>query len=166
MAGDPSRLSAAIAYLNACGSPTAPLHPSHQLRLLLLKTVVSLFKNRSGIVSHKKFNCYVDQNKKIPQYDPFRCGRVDINNSLKKIEFISYNLQLSLLKQEVDHDEIYEDTWEDKENESLFYLKNDGLSTAFPYAKYAKRIEELTGFAMKNSKTLPSLTNRYFNTLR
>ena len=32
--GDPSRLSAAIAYLNTCGSPT-PSPPSDQLRLLL-----------------------------------------------------------------------------------------------------------------------------------
>ena len=47
---------------------------------------------------------------------------------------IIYKLQPSLLKQQMDHDEIYEDTWEDKENEWLPYLKNDVLSTAFSYA--------------------------------
>ena len=52
--------------------------------------------------------------KKTPQYVHFRCGRVYINNSLKKIG-VSYKLQTSLLKQEMEHDEIYEDTWEAKE---------------------------------------------------
>ena len=46
------------------------------------------------------------------------------------------------------------------------YLKNDVLSTAFSYARYSKGIEESTGFAMKNSLTLPSLANKYFNSLR
>ena len=35
----------------------------------------------------------------------------------------------------MDHDEIYEDNWDDKEHEWLPYLKNDVLSTAFYYAK-------------------------------
>ena len=119
------------------------------------RTVVSLIKNGSGIVSLKNFNGYVDQAKKISQYVRFRCGRVHINKSLKNID-ISYKLQPSLLKQEMDHDEIYENTWEDKKNEWLPYLKNGFLSTAFCYARYAKGMEELTGFGMKNSLTLPS----------
>ena len=40
------------------------------------------------------------------------------------------------------------------------------LSTAFSYARYSKGVEELTGFGMKNSLTLPSLANKYFNSLR
>ena len=35
----------------------------------------------------------------------------------------SYKLKESLLEQELEHDEIYEDKWEDKENEWLPYLK-------------------------------------------
>ena len=48
------------------------------------------------------------------------------------------------------HDEIYEDIWEVNQNEWLPYLKNNVLSTAFSYARFAKGMEELTGFGMKN----------------
>ena len=40
------------------------------------------------------------------------------------------------------------------------------LSTAFFYARYSKGMEKLTGFGMKNSLPLPSLANKYFNSLR
>ena len=88
-----------------------------------------------------------------------------IKDSLKNIGK-SYKLQPCLLKQELEHDEIFEENWEEKENEWLPYLKNDVLSTAFSYARYSKAMEELTGFGMKNSLTLPSLANKYFNSLR
>ena len=55
---------------------------------------------------------------------------------------------------------------EEKENEWLPYLKSDVLSVAFSYARYAKGKEELTGFGMRNSLTLPSLANKYFNSMR
>ena len=95
----------------------------------------------------------------------FRCGRVHINKSLRKIGE-SYKVQTCLLEQEIKHDEIYEDTWEARENEWLPYVKNDVLSTAFCYARYTMGMEELTGFVMKNSLTLPSLAKKYFNGLR
>ena len=85
--------------------------------------------------------------------------------SLKKIGE-SYKLQESLLKKELEHDEIYEDTWEEKENERLPYAKNYVISTAFCYARYTMGMEELTGFGMKNSLTLPSLANKNFISLR
>ena len=129
------------------------------------RTVVSLIKNGSGIVSLKIFNGYVDPVKKIPQYVHFRCGLLHIKDSLKNIGK-SYKLQESLLKQELEHNEIFEDNWEEKENEWLPYLKNDVLSTAFSYARYSKGMEELTGFGMKNSLTLPSLANKFFSSLR
>ena len=125
------------------------------------RTVVNLLKNGSGIVSPKKFHVCVDQNRKLPQYVHFRCGRVHINNLLKQIG-ISYNLKPSLLKQEMDHDKIYEDTREDKENDWLLYLKNGVGSMAFSCAKYSKRMEELTGFGLKISLILSSLAIRYF----
>ena len=62
---------------------------------------------------------------------------------------VGYKIQPSLLKQETNRDEIYEDTWEDKEHERLSYLKNDVLSTAFSYARYSKGMEELTSFFYK-----------------
>ena len=61
---------------------------------------------------------------------------------------------------------MFEDNWEQKEHEWLSYLKNDVLSTAFSYARYSKGMEELTVFGMKNSLTLPSLANKYFNRIR
>ena len=104
------------------------------------RTVVSLIKNGSGIVTLKVFKGYVDQNKKIPQYVHFGCGLLHIKDSLKNIGK-SYKLQPCLLKHEVEHDEIFEDNWEDTENEWLPYHKNDVLSTAFSYARYSKGME-------------------------
>ena len=129
------------------------------------RSVDKLNKNGAGIVSLNIFNGYVDQNKKIPQYVHFTCGRVHINKSLRKIGE-SYKLQESLLKKELEHDEVFEDTWEDKENEWLPYVKNDVLSTAFCYARYTMGMEELTGFGMKNSLSSPSLANIFINSLR
>ena len=88
-----------------------------------------------------------------------------IKNSLKKIEK-SYKLQLCLLKQELEHDEIYEIIWEEKDNEWIPYSKNDILSNAFYYVRCIMAMEDLTGFGMKNSLTLPSLANKYFSSLR
>ena len=45
-------------------------------------------------------------------------------------------------------------------------FKNDVLATAFCHARYCKGMEELTGLGMKNGLTLPSLANKYFNSLR
>ena len=77
-----------------------------------------------------------------------------------------YKLQLSLLKQEMEHDAIYEDTWPEKENEWLLYVKKTVLWTAFWYARYTMGMEELPTCGMKNSLPLPSLANKYFNSLR
>ena len=86
------------------------------------RTVVSSIKNGAGIVSLKALNGSVDQNKKNPQCVPFSCGRVHINKSLQKIG-VSNNLQPSLLKQEMDHDETYEDTRERKKTTGCVFLK-------------------------------------------
>ena len=45
-------------------------------------------------------------------------------------------------------------------------VKNDVLSTAFCYDRYPMGMEEVTGFGMKNSLTLPSLANKHLNSLR
>ena len=47
----------------------------------------------------------------------------------------------------------------------LPYVKNDVLSTAFCYARYTMGMEELNNFGIKNSSTLPSLTDKVFNSL-
>ena len=129
------------------------------------RTVVDIIKNGSGIVSLKILNGYVDENKRNPQIVHLRCGRVHNYSSLKRIG-INYKLQSSLLKQERDQDEIYEDTWEDEEHEWLLYFKNDVLSAAFSYARYSKGLEEMTGFGMKNIITLLSFAKYSFNSMR
>ena len=108
-----------IAHNGSCFDSYVVLNNLHHWR-----RVVKLIKNGRGIVSLKIFNGYVDENNKIPQYIPFRYRRVHIDTNLKKIGE-SYKLQESLLKKELEHDEIYEDTWEERENEWLPYVKND-----------------------------------------
>ena len=98
--------------------------------LLQWRSVVNLKKNGAGIFSLKIFNDYVDENKKLPNNVRFRCGKLHFKSRLRNIG-VSYVLQPSLLKQELEHDENYEDTWEDKEDEWLPYVENDVLSTAF-----------------------------------
>ena len=78
----------------------------------------------------------------------------------------SYELRPCLLNQELEHDEIYEDNWEEKDMEWLSYPEIDVFSTVFSYARYAKGMEELTRFGMKNSLTLPSMAIKKFNSLR
>ena len=128
-------------------------------------SVVSLIKNGAGIVSLKIFDGHVDEEKKIPQYVHFRCRRVHINRSLKQTG-ISYKLQSSLLKREMEHNEFYEDTLEARKNERLSYVENDVLSTASCYVRYTTDMEELNGFGMKNNLILSSLANKDFNSLR
>ena len=100
------------------------------------KHIVDIIKNRKGIISLKIFNGYI------------------------------YKLQKQLLKTEMNHDEVYSDTWKDKKSEWLIYVKNDVLCTAFSYARYIKAMEELTGFSMKDCLSLPRLGWKYFNSLR
>ena len=64
------------------------------------------------------------------------------------------------------HDEVYSDTWKDKKDEWLDYVKNDVLCTAFSYARYSKAMEEITGFGMKDCLSLPGLGWKRFNSLR
>ena len=62
----------------------------------------------------------------------------------------------------MDRDEIYEDTWEDKKNEWLPFLKHNVLSTAFAYARYTKGMEEIKILGMKNSLNLQNVSNKIF----
>ena len=126
------------------------------------RSVVKIIKNGAGIISVKTFNGCVDENKKVPQSVQFRFGRVHNSISLKKIN-VSYKLQTSLLKQEV---EISENTWESRGNELMTYVKNDVLSTTFCYDRYIVGIEEFTNFGMKNSLISSSLANKFFNSSR
>ena len=88
-----------------------------------------------------------------------------LNFSLKKLGR-TFKLPKSLLKTEMNHDEIDENNWRDKKDEWLTYVKNDVLCTAYCYARYNKCIEEITRFSMKDCLSLPGLGWKYFNSLR
>ena len=53
-----------------------------------------------------------------------------------------------------------------KKDKRLPYVKNDVLCTAYPYARYFKALEEVTGFSMEDCLSLPGLGWKYFNSLR
>ena len=86
------------------------------------RTVTNVIKTGAGIVSFKKYNGNFDKKEKIPRYVQFRCSRVHINNSFEKI-VESYKLQQGSLKQEMNHEEVYEDTWEDKKTNDYRILR-------------------------------------------
>ena len=107
--------------------------------------VGEIIENGKGIISLKIFNGYNEKNRKqIHQYLIFRCGMTHLNYSVKKLGK-TFKLQKELLKTEKNHDEVNSDTWEDKKDEWLDFVKNDVLCTAFSYAKYIKAMEEITG---------------------
>ena len=82
-------------------------------------------------ISLKVPNGEIDKNNRTSQFLPLRCGGLHINKRLRNIG-ISYKLQPSLLKQELDHDENYGDIWENKKYEWFPFITNDVSSTVFP----------------------------------
>ena len=128
--------------------------------------VGDIIKNGKGIIELKVFNGYIyKNNKQNPQYLHFRCGMNHLNYSLKKLGK-TFKLQKELLKTEINHNEVYSDTWKGKKLEWLPYVKNDVLCTAYSYARYIKAMEEITGFSMKDCLYLPGLGWKYLNSLR
>ena len=123
-------------------------------------------KNGKGVISLKIFNGYIYNDKnQIPQYLIFRCGKTHLNYSLEKLGK-TFKLQKDLLKTKMNHNAVYSDTWKDKKDEWLDYVKKDVLCTAFFYARYSKAMEEITGFGMKDCLSLPGLGWKHFNWLR
>ena len=95
----------------------------------------------------------------------FRCGLTRLKYSLKKFGK-PFKLPKEMLKTEKHHDEVDGDHYLDKKADSLDYVKQDMLGTAFSYARYCKAMEEITGFSMKDSLSAPGLRWKYFNELR
>ena len=85
--------------------------------------------------------------------------------SLKKLGNI-FKLQKEIGKFEINHDEVYSDTWKDKKSEWLDYVQNDVICTAFSYARHTKAMEEITGFSKTISLSIPGLGWKFFNSLR
>ena len=112
------------------------------------------------------FNGYIENNKRqTPQYSIFKCGLTHLNFSLE-ILGKTFNLQKEFLETEMNHGEIYADTWRDKRNEWLDYVNNDVLCTVFSYARYIKAMQKITRFGLKDCLCSPGLRWKYFNSLR
>ena len=129
---------------------------------------VNIIKNGKGIIELKVFNGYIQSKtstKQIPQYLHFRCGLIHLNYSLKKLGK-TFKLQKELLKTEMNHDDVDGDTYKDKKDEWLPYVKNDVLCAVFSFARYIKAMEELTGFSVKDCLSVPGLVMKCFNSLR
>ena len=128
--------------------------------------VGDIIKNGKSIIELKVFNGLLPKkNKEIPQYHHFRCSMTHFKKSFKKLGE-TFKLQKELLKTEMNHDEVYSDTWKDKKSEWLDYVNNDVLCTAYSYARYIKAMDEITGFSKKDCLSLSGLGWKYFNSLR
>ena len=129
------------------------------------KHIVNIIRNGKCIIELKVFNGYINKNnEQIPQYLQFRCGMTHLNYSLKKLGK-PFKLPKSLLKTEMNHDDIDDDNYKDKKDILLPYVKMDVLSTSYCYARYCGSMVELTGFSKKDCLSLPGLRVKYFNSL-
>ena len=105
----------------------------------------------------KTFNGFtkISETKAVQQIFFFRCGVTHLNISFKKGTTVG--LQKETMEKEIDHNKMYEDFWEDKQNDWLKFVKNDALCTSFSYARYSKFMEELAGSGIKSCLTLTGL---------
>ena len=116
----------------------------------------------------KVFNGYIQSKsstRQTPQHLHFRCGMTHLNYSLKKLGK-TFKIPKSLLKTEMDHDEINEANCKEKRSKWLPYVKNDVLCTAYCYARFCRAMQEIPGFSMKDCLSLPGLGLKYFNSIR
>ena len=130
--------------------------------------ITSMIKTGKGIINMKIYNgmCDIKPNiKGKPQYLIFNCSANHMKSSLRKLGE-TYKLQTEVLKQEIDHTEIYEDTWESQRDIWEPYLRMDILTLAIIYARYSLSMKEISGFGMKDCLSLPSLGWKYFNLTR
>ena len=100
---------------------------------------------------------YIQHNKRQkPQFFVFKIWHDSFEILVKKLGS-AFDLQKELLKTQSNHDEIYEDTWNDKIDEWLDYVKNNVPCTASSYARCSKAMQEITGFGMKDDLSSPGL---------
>ena len=112
------------------------------------RRIVDLNKTGKGIISLKVFNGYVVGKSKLQNLF-FRYGTTHLNFSLKKLGE-TFNLRKDFLKTEIMYEEVLANTWRDKIDEWIDYVKNDVLCTAFSDARFSKAMEDITGFGMKH----------------
>ena len=78
----------------------------------------------------------------------------------------TFKLPKSLLKTEMNHDDVDGDNYKNKKDIWIPFVKMDVLSTSYCFARYCKAMEKITGFSMKDCSSLPGLGLKYFNGLR
>ena len=105
------------------------------------------------------------EKNEIPQCLLFRCGMMQLNHSLKKLGKF-FKLQHSLLKTEMNYDDVDGNSYKNKKREWLDYKKQYVLCSASSSDRYTKAMEEITGFSLKDSLLAPGLGWKYFNSRR
>ena len=70
-----------------------------------------------------------------------------VNFSLKNLG-TTFKLQNGILKNEVNHDEVYADTWRTKKNNGWIFLKRM-FFVYFSSARLSKYMQKITRFGMK-----------------
>ena len=78
----------------------------------------------------------------------------------------TFKLQKELSKTDSKHEQVFADSWRDKKEDWVDYVKKDVLCTTFSIARYRKALEEITGFGRKVCLSLPGLGWKYSNSLR
>lgn len=87
----------------------------------------------------------------------FRCSFNHIKSSLANMGK-SFKIPSNLQKTSVDHTEITEDNWEQKQSEWEPYLRKDIVSLGTVVIKYSRVMEQLIGLNMTSSISSPSLS--------
>ena len=130
------------------------------------KHIVNIIENGKRVIELKVFNGLIQKNnKQIPHCLHFRCDMTYLIYSLKKLGK-TFKTPKTLLKSEMNHNDIDGDNYKDKKDIWLPYVKKDVLSTSYCHAGYCKAMEEISGFSMKDCLSLPGLGFKYFNSLR
>ena len=95
------------------------------------RNICNIIKSGKGIFSMKSFNGFVfnDKKKSLPLFVWFRCGMNHVNYILKNLG-TTFKLQEEFWKKEKKHEDVYANTWRNKKNEWLDYVKNDVFCTA------------------------------------
>ena len=82
------------------------------------------------------------------KYLYFRFGLTHLKYSFKMLGK-TFNLQNEILKTEMNHDEVYVDTWKDKKNVCFDFVKNDVLRTFFLMLDIVKQWKKLRDLVSK-----------------
>ena len=127
------------------------------------RRIVDLIKTGGEINSLKVFSVYIKTsgNKTLQQYVIFKCGLTHLNLSLRK-SGTTFEFQKGLVKTEMKHEDVFDNTWKNKKDECIDYVKSDVLCTVFSYTRYSKALELFTLFGREDCSNLLGLGWKIF----